>query len=342
MGLLKERIAIDLGTAYSIVAHRESDQFWRIPSSVAVDVHTRSPVAFGEQAKTMMGKGSTHYEVIRPLKDGVISDFDAAGHYLTYLVSRARLNKFVLKTDILICVPWGATEVETKSYKDRVRGLFTQLRIVREPFAAALGAGRDIFSPEGCTVVDLGGGTVEISTVARGHMAHCSSVRMAGTAMDLMIVERFLRTKLFEIGVNTAEEIKIQYGSVYPVEPDFLFEVKGLDRRSHGPNRLQVSTGDLREFLEPISQTIETTLKEHLQHLPPESQIAVATDGIFLVGGGANLRGWKARLEANLGIKVTVAEEPHLAVIRGMKKIIDNPRRFEPVLKISENTRRFS
>lgn len=338
MGLIRERIAIDLGTAYSIVAHEKSDELWRIPSSIALDSRTKEPVAYGEQAKMMFGIGSQRHEVIRPLKEGVICNFEAAGHYLSYLVSRARRNPLALQYQVLVCVPWGATAVETKSYIDRIQSFRTQIRIVREPFAAALGSDLDVFSSEGCTLIDIGGGTVEISTIAHGHMIFCSTLRSAGNAMDQLLIEKLLRNKFFEVGENTAEEIKINYGSVFLEEgqTEKEFEVRGLDRKTSCPGRMSLSTETLRDYLEPLSLAIENKLKEHLRHLPPESQLNVEEKGVFLVGGGALLKGWSRRLNQRLGIKITIPSDPHLAVIRGMKKILREPAKYESILKISE------
>jgi rod shape-determining protein MreB len=336
VGIIEERIAIDLGTAYSIVAHESSNELWRIPSSVAVDRQTREPVAYGNDAKIMFGKGEAHYEVIRPLRDGVICDFEAAGHYLSYLVHKSRRNPLALKYLILVCVPWGATRAETKSYLERVRGFRTQVKIVREPFAAALGAGEDIFSTSGCTVVDIGGGTVEVSTIAHGHMILCHSHRGSGNAMDQAICERMLRQEYFEVGLNTAEAIKMEHGSVFKVFDDYEFEVRGLDRRTHSPGKLMLSTSRLRDFLEPLAESIERQIQEHLSHLPPQFQTTVKENGIRFVGGGAHLKGWTERLSRNLGLKIQIPADPQLAVIRGMKKILMDPKKYSAIVKISE------
>lgn len=337
MGILRERIAIDLGTAYSIVAHEDSKELMRIPSSIALDTETREPVAYGEDAKIMQGKSSGALEVIRPLKDGVISHFEAAGHYLSYLVNQARKNPLALKIDILVCVPWGATAVETRSYVERVKNFRQNLRIIREPFAAALGSDIDIFSDEGGTVVDIGGGTVEISTIAHGHMISCSTIRAAGNSMDQAIVERLLRQKLFEVGTNTAEAIKMEFGSVFSEGSEQEFEIKGLDRRTHGPGRIHLRTEVLREFLEPLANEIEERLKDHIRRLPPELQATVKSQGVYFAGGGSHLKGWQSRLKANLGLEIRIPENPQYAVIRGMKKVLSHPRKYESILKISES-----
>lgn len=336
MGIIWENIAIDLGTTYSIVAHEFSDKLLRVPSSIAVDRRTRNPVAYGEDAKVMMGKGDTHYEVIRPLRDGVICDFEAAGLYLDYLVNKARKNPLALQYMVLVCVPWGATATETKSYIERVRGFRTAVRLVREPFAAALGCGIDLFSSEPSTIVDIGGGTVEVSTLAHGHMLHCSSTKNAGNSMDQAIVERMLRQEFFEVGLNSAEAAKMEFGSVAPLADDFDFELKGLDRRTRSPGKISMSTARLREFLESPALAIESQIRSHIQHLPPEAQRAIEKSGITFVGGGAHLKGWKERLQRHLNLKVIIPENPQLAVIRGMQRIIEKPKLYRSILKISE------
>jgi rod shape-determining protein MreB len=336
VGIIREKIAIDLGTTYSIVAHESASELIRIPSSIALDKVTRDPVAYGEDAKIMFGKGSTHYEVVRPLRDGVICDFEAAGLYLEYLVHKARRNPLALHTMVLVCVPWGATATETRSYIDRVRNFRTGVRIIREPFAAALGCGVDVFRPEGLTLVDIGGGTVEVSTIAHGHMIHCSSTKNAGNAMDQTICERMLRQDYFEIGLNTAEAIKMKHGTVDIPEQDYEFEVMGLDRRTRSPARMMMSTHRLREFIEPMATAIEMQIQTHLEHLPPDLQDSVKKDGLWMVGGGAQLCGWPARLKRHLNLKVHVAEEPQLALIRGMREVLRHPRKYSKLIKISE------
>lgn len=337
MGLLAERIAIDLGTAYSIVATEASKELWRIPSSIALDSKTKTPVAYGDEAKIMSGRGSQHYEVIQPLKDGVISDFEAAGHYLSHLVRASRRNPLALRYSVYVCVPWGATAVELKSYAERIQDFRTEIRMIREPFAAALGVDLDIFSPQGHTLMDIGGGTVEISTIAHGCMISCHSYREAGNAMDHLIVERMLRQKLFEVGLNTAEEIKMAYGSVYPHMEEQVFEVKGLDRQTRSPGRLRLSTQELREFLEPMASSIEGRLRDHVRALPEDLKKSVFEHGIHMVGGGSHLKGWKERLQEHLGIPIHLTSEPQFAVIRGMKKIIDHPQKYRSILRISES-----
>lgn len=336
MGFLSERIAIDLGTAYSIVAHESTSELWRLPSSIAIDRLSRRPVAYGDRAKVMFERVNSEIEVIRPLKDGVISDFEAAGLYLSYLVSKARRNPLALNFSVHICVPWGATPVEVKSYIQRLHSFRTQVRIVREPFAAALGCDLDILGPEPATLVDIGGGTVEISTMAHGCMIRCTSTREAGHAMDQHIVEKILRHKLFEVGLNTAEEMKMQYGSVMPLEREEELEVRGLDRKTRTPSRLVLSTQELREYLEPMISAIEERLSDHLKHLPSELRKQSEQYGIFMVGGGSHLKGWKERLEKKLGLKVLMPENPQLSVIRGLKKIIDNPRKYRSIIQVSE------
>ena len=342
MGIIKEKIAIDLGTTYSIVAHETSETLERIPSSIALDKRTRNPVAFGDDAKVMMGKGSVHYDVIRPLRDGVISDFVAAGHYLEYLVHRARKNPLALQYMVLVCVPWAATATETKSYIERIKGFRTIVRLIREPFAAALGCDVDIYSGAGASIVDIGGGTVEVSTIAHGHMLHCSSTRNAGNAMDQLILERMIRQEFFEIGMNTAEAAKMEHGSVFPVFDDYDFDLKGLDRKTRLPVNRPMSTKRLREFLEPLAQAIEGQIREHLTHLPPEQQERVRKEGILLVGGGAHLKGWKERLSKNLNLMVSIPAEPQLAVIHGMQKVLADPKKHKPVLRISEKVNKSS
>ncbi len=336
MSLFSSRIAIDLGTAYSVIAQVDKDELVRTASSIAVDKDTQQPVAFGDEAKRMLGRCPDRYEVILPLKDGVIADFQATHHYLRYLISSATKNAFAFHYDIFLCVPWGATAVELRSYHQALGGPRRKIYLVREPFAAALGMGLDILGESPVTVMDMGGGTTEIATMSGGYMIHASSLRAAGNFCDQLLMDGIRQAYEFEVGQSTAELLKMQHASVWPVFEDYVFEVKGLLRRTQLPDQGQIDSADLRSFLDPYALRVETQLKDHLQRLPSEAQKQIELQGIVLAGGTSLIHGWKERLEHRVGIPIHGSTDPTLAVIRGMKRMIENPSRYKDIFRISE------
>ena len=336
MSIFSSRIAIDLGTAYSVIAQVDKEELVRTASSIAFDRSTQMPIAFGDEAKKMLGRCPERYEVILPLKDGVIADFEATHHYLRYLISSATKNAFAFHYDIFLCVPWGATAVELRSYHQALGGPRRKIFLVREPFAAALGLGLDILGETPVTVMDMGGGTTEIATMAGGYMVHASSLRAAGNFCDQLLIDGIRHTYQFELGLSTAEYVKMHHASVWPVFEDYIFDVKGLLRRTQLPEQGQIASADLRSFLEPYALRVETQLKDHLQRLPSDAQRQVELHGVSLAGGTSMIRGWKERLERRVGIPIHPSSEPTLSVIRGMKRMIEKPSLYKDVFKISE------
>lgn len=336
MSLFSSRIAIDLGTAYSVVAQNDREELIRTASSIAFDKNTQEPIAFGDEAKQMLGRCPDRYEVVRPLRDGVIADFQATHHYLKYLIQEATKKAFSLHYDIFLCVPWGATAVELRSYQQALGGPRRKIYLVREPFAAALGLDLDVLSAVPHTVMDMGGGTTEVATIGGGYMIHASSLRAAGNFCDQLLVDGIRQAYQFEVGFSTAERVKTQHASVWPVTPDYLFEVKGLLRKTQLPEESAIHSADLRSMLEPYAMKVESQLRDHIHQLPAEAQRQVEMEGIHLAGGTSMIRGWKERIEKRLGIPVHQVSDPTLAVIRGMQKIIERPSKYRDILRISE------
>ena len=336
MGIFSERIAIDLGTAFSVVAHQSSKHYWRIASSVAFDRSLARFVAFGDEAKEMSGRCPEKYEVIRPLRDGVISDFRATNCYLNHLLDQATRRSFAIHYDIFLCVPWGATAVELQSYLYSLRRRRCRVQLIREPFAAALGCGQDILSEKFNTIIDMGGGTTEIATIRGGYMVQASSLRHAGNYCDQLIMDAIRSEKAFEIGISTAEQIKMSHGSVWFQAFDDEIPIKGSRRETRRPELGSVCVNDLAAYLEPYALKVEQKIKEHLGRLSTEAKRAVEMEGISLAGGTSLLKGWKERLEPKLGIPIRLTDRPTHGVIRGMRKIIQNPRLYENVIRISE------
>jgi len=334
--MLWHRIAIDLGTTYSLVYTQEDGIVLREPSAVALKRSSGEPIAFGERARTMLGRAPEFIEVIRPLSDGVIADFDAARALLRYFIREASRGHYLSRKAVIVCVPHGATVVEMDALvREAEAAGADRVDLVREPFAAALGAGLPIDAPRGNLTIDIGGGTTEVTSLALNDIVHCESLRMAGNAMD-QAVQAFFRTRYaFSIGENTAEDIKIRYGAVYD-DSDAVFEVKGLNQQNGKPQRLLVHTGEVREALEPVARHITDAVRRCVEQLSVELASDVFSDGAAMVGGGALLRGWPQRLQDAIGLKVRISDEPLMCVMRGLIEILEHRDRHADLIVNSQ------
>ena len=330
------RIAIDLGTTYSLVYTQQKGIVLREPSAVAIKRATGEPIAFGERARTMLGRAPEFIQVIRPLSDGVIADFDAARALLRYYISTASRGHRFSRKAVIVCVPQGATAVEMEALlREAEAAGGDRIDLVKEPFAAALGAGLPIDTPQGNLVIDIGGGTTEVTSLALNDIVYCESLRMAGNAMD-QAVEAFFRTRhAFAIGENTAEQIKIRYGAV-AANGDEVFEVKGLNQQTGRPQRITVHSTEIRETLEPVARHITDAVRRCVERLSPELAGDVFTNGAAMVGGGALLRGWPQRLYHAMGLKVRVTDEPLMCVMRGLIEILHHRERYEDLIANSQ------
>jgi len=334
--MLWHRIAIDLGTTYSLVYTQEDGIVLREPSAVAIKRATGEPIAFGERARTMLGRAPGFIEVARPLSDGVIADFDAARALLRYFIREASRGHYFSRKSVIVCVPYGATAVEMEALvREAEAAGGDRVDLVREPFAAALGAGLPIDQPRGNLAIDIGGGTTEVTSLALNDIVHCESLRMAGNAMD-QAVQSFFRTRYaFSIGENTAEDIKIRYGTVYD-DDDAIFEVKGLNQRTGKPHRLTVHSSEIREAIEPVARQITDAVRRCIEHLPVELAGDVFTDGAAMAGGGALLRGWPQRLYDAMGLKVRIDADPLMCVMRGLIEILTHRVRYQDLIVNSQ------
>jgi len=331
------KIAIDLGTTYSVVYVVGRGVVLREPSAIAVHKESGEVIAFGDKARGMLGRAPDSIEVIRPLRDGVIAHFEAAREIVRHFIAVATERRWMKRAEIIICVPHGATPVEMDSLKrESLAAGAHRVDLVKEPFAAALGAGLAIGEPRGSLIVDIGGGTTEATALSLNNIVHCESLRTAGNAMDQAIVEHFRARHGFAIGETTAERVKIHHGSVTPPDPDLPVEVKGLNLLNGCPGALRVSSSEIVEALEPIFGRIIEAIRRTIEHLPPELGGDVATQGGAIVGGGALLRGWPVRLREALRLSIRVDEDPLMAVTRGLTRILEDRSRFADLILNSE------
>ena len=337
MGFFTEEIAIDLGTANTLIIHNDRVVI-NSPSIVAIDRTTKKIIAIGEEAKFMQGKTHENIKTIRPLKDGVIADFEASEKMISELIrSIPTLKKrwFSPSLTMVICIPSGITEVEMRAVKEsaeRVNG--KEVYLIHEPMAAAIGIGIDIVKPKGNMVVDIGGGTTEIAVIALSGIVCEKSIKVAGDVLTNDIVY-YMRTKHnLYIGDRTAEKIKIEVGSVserLDDQPDDM-HVQGRDLLSGKPKEKIISYIEVAKAIDKSIIRIEDSIMETLSQTPPELAADIYNTGIYLAGGGALLRGLDERLSKKTDLPVYIAEDPLQAVVRGTGIALKNIEKFKSVL----------
>lgn len=334
---LTQEIAIDLGTANTIIIHNDKivvDE----PSIVAVDRASGKLIAIGEKARQMHGKTHENIRTIRPMKDGVIADFNAAELMIRGLIKmiNPRTKFFTPALKIVICIPSGSTEVELRAVRDSSEHAGArEVYMIHEPMAAALGIGVDVEAPEGSMIVDIGGGTTEIAVIALGGIVCNKSIRVAGDEFTYVIQEYMRHQHSIKIGERTAEEIKIQVGSALPdlEEPPMDFIVRGPHQMTSLPLEIPVSYQEIAHCLDKSINKIEAAILSALEQTPPELYADIFRNGIFMTGGGALLRGLDKRLQAKHNIPVHVAEDPLRAVARGTGIALKNVDKFQFLIR---------
>ena len=318
-------LAIDLGTANTLIYVRGQGIVLDEPSVVAINVNDGKPVAVGLEAKRMMGRTPNHIKAIRPLKDGVIADFEVCEKMLRYFIQRVHASKWN-KPRMVICVPSGITGVEQRAVQDAAEyaGARKPVHIIEEPMAAAIGANLPVHEPSGNMVVDIGGGTTEVAVISLGGIVTAQSVRVAGDELDDAVMQYVKKEFSLAIGDRTAEEIKIQMGSAWPMEEELTADIRGRDLISGLPRTIQLTTEHVREALaEPVSAIIDA-VKTTLDKTPPELAADIMEDGITLTGGGALLGGLDERLAHETGMPIRVADEPLYSVVIGSGRALEN------------------
>jgi rod shape-determining protein MreB len=331
--MFTNNIAIDLGTANTLVYVKGQGLVLNEPSVVAVEKGTNRIRAVGKEAKAMVGKTPGTIEAVRPLKDGVIADFESTEALLRNFISRVITSRFLVRPRVIISVPSGITEVEKRAVRDSAEQAGArEVYLVPEPIAAAIGVGLPVSKPCGNMIVDIGGGTTEIAVMTLNGIVNATSVRVAGDKMDEAIVQYVKRAYNVLIGDQTAERIKIKIGSAFPLDPEEEMEVKGRDLITGIPKSIKISSVEIREALkEPLDAMVEA-LKQTLERTPPELAADIVDRGIVLTGGGALLRGLDQLLKEATNLNILVAEDPLLCVVLGAGRIHERFEEYEQVL----------
>jgi len=338
LSLLGRDMAVDLGTANTLVYVRGRGIVLNEPSVVAVDIKDGRPLAVGSEAKRMIGRTPSNIQAIRPLKDGVIADFEICEKMLRYFIHRVHQRRFA-KPRMVICVPSGITGVERRAVMEAAEYAGARRAyIIEEPMAAAIGAGLPVHEPTGNMVVDIGGGTTEVAVISLGGIVTSQSVRIGGDELDEAIVSFVKKEFSLALGERTAEEIKITLGSAYPLEQELHAEIRGRDLVSGLPKTIVVSTEEIRRSIEePVSAIIDA-VKVTLDRTPPELAADIMEQGIVLTGGGAMLHGLEARLQHETGMPIVVARDPLNCVSVGSGQCLEEFEALKRVL-ITTSTR---
>ena len=318
-------IGIDLGTANTLIYMKGKGIILREPSVVAVDIRNDTVKFVGDEAKEVVGRTPASIVAVRPLKDGVIADFDIAASMLQLFIKKTLGSVTFNRPRVVICIPSGVTAVERRAVREAtLKAGARQVSVIEEPMAAAIGAGLPISEPTGSMIVDIGGGTAEIAVISLGGIVASRSVRMAGDMFDQAIIAFIKRKYNLLIGERTAEQIKIEIGSAYALDPELTMEIKGRNLVDGLPKNIVVHSEDVRGALLECLVKITTAIKETLERTPPELSADIIDRGITLTGGGALLRGLDQLIQSETGIDVHIAEDPLDCVAKGAGAVLDH------------------
>ncbi len=318
-------IGIDLGTANTVVYVRGRGIVLREPSVVAIVTGTSQVRAVGEEAKRMLGRTPGNITAIRPMKDGVIADFDITEAMLRYFIKKVHNRRYGVKPRVIVAVPSGITEVERRAVKESAYHAGARdVRLIEEPMAAAIGVGLPVEEPAGNMIVDIGGGTTEVALISLAGIVLSRSVRVAGDECDEAIIQYMKRAYNLMIGERTAEEIKIKVGSAYPLEQELTMEVRGRDLVAGLPKTLTITSEEIREALQETISIVVENVRVTLERCPPELAADLVDRGIMLAGGGALLRGIDKLLAEETGLPVHLSDDPLSAVALGTGIVLES------------------
>src|SRR6202522_4769982 len=337
-GLFSNDIGIDLGTANTLVYVKDHGIVLREPSVVAVQAGTSKVLSVGDEARRMLGRTPGNIVAIRPLKDGVIADFEITEAMLRHFISKVHNRRKMVRPRVVIAVPSGITEVEKRAVKESaLRAGAREVHLIEEPMAAAIGVGLPVQDAAGNMIIDIGGGTTEVALISLSGIVFSRSIRVAGDELDEAIMNYMKRAYNLMIGERTSEEIKIKIGSAYPIEKETTMEVKGRDLVAGLPKTLTITSQEVREARAEPVQVIVESIRITLELCPPELSADLVERGIVLAGGGALLRGLDKMLAEETGLPVHVAEDPLSAVAEGTGKVLQE---FEYMKRAAESERR--
>ena len=337
LGIFSDDLGIDLGTSNTLICMKNKGIILREPSVVAISTKTKEIFEVGEKAKHMIGRTPSTYETIRPLRNGVIADYEVTEKMLRSFYKRIKSGTLLNKPRVIICVPAGITQVEKRAVMEVTREAGArEAYLIEEPMAAAIGVGINIFEPEGSMVVDIGGGTSELAVVSLGGVVKKSSFRVAGDRFDTDIVDYVRQKHNLLIGEKSAEDIKIKIGTVSPEEEDMEIEVSGKYVLNGLPKDITLTSSELIDTLSTLVQEIIEEIRVVFEKTPPELAADIKKRGIYISGGGALLRGIDKRISAGLNLKVTISEDPLNAVINGIGVLLNNFSLYSKVLVSTE------
>ncbi len=323
-------VGIDLGTANVLVYIKGKGIVMNEPSVVAINKDTDEILAVGEEARQMLGRTPSNIIAVRPLRDGVVSDYDITERMLKYFIKKTCGSGRFFKPKIMICVPSGVTDVEKRAVKEAAQQAGGKdVYLMEEPVAAAIGAGIDISKPDGVMVIDIGGGTTDIAVISLGGIVASTSVKMAGDKFDEAIIKYMRKEHKLYIGERTAEELKLTIGTAFPREEVVVQECRGRDLVTGLPKSVDVTSDEMMNALDEAMQTITEAVHNVLERTPPELAADISNSGIVLTGGGALLYGIDKRIEDRTGIKVNVADDPKSCVAIGTGKALDELKALE-------------
>lgn len=332
LSFLSSDIGIDLGTSNTLLYVKNKGIVVNEPSIIALEENTDKVIAIGNEARQMLGR--THHDImtIRPLKDGVIADFEATEIMIREFIKKANINRMMIGR-IVICVPSGITEVEKRAVRDSAeRAGAREADLISEAMAAAIGVGLEISEPMGNMIVDIGGGTSEIAVISLNGIVHHNSIRVGGDEMNQAIIQHFKRSHNLLIGEKTAEDIKCTIGSAYKLDEELDKEVKGRDLVDGIPKTVVVNSKDIRKALDDPIMMIVDAIRLSLERTPPELAADILERGIILTGGGALLKNLDVRLREETQMAILIAEDPLSCVARGCGKVLDEPEKYQKVL----------
>ena len=330
MGFLGRDMAVDLGTANTLVYVRGRGVVLNEPSVVAINTLTGAILAVGAEAKRMIGRTPSHIQAVRPLKDGVIADFDVTEKMLRYFIQRVHKRRLLAKPRVVVCVPSGITGVEQRAVEEAtIAAGARRAYIIEEPMAAAIGAGLPIHEPTGNMVVDIGGGTTEVAVISLGGIVTSTSIRIQHVKKEYSLL----------LGERTSEAIKLAIASVYPMPEELVAEIKGRDLISGLPKTITIAAEEIRRAIEEPVNAIIDAIKTTLDRTPPELAADIMDRGIVLTGGGALLRGLDKRLRHETGMPVHIADTPLQAVVLGSGKCLEEFEVLQRVLVTSTSRR---